>query len=353
MPAQEDLKPVPARNRKGTQVQKFRLGIRRIPKLAYALILALTAGSLSGCSESAPTTVTIATHDSFVMSDELIKQFEDETGYQLEIVKLGDAGELTNKLVLTKDNPVADAFFGIDNTFAGVATGNGVVDGELTAIDFADVCFNYEKEWFASRGVQPPASWRDLTDSKYRGLTVVENPGTSSTGLAFLFATIGALGEPAWQNWWKSMKKNGLYVVSSWETAYYTAFSGSAGKGDYPIVLSYSSSPADELSADGSSRNTSLNTECFRQTEYAGVLTGAKNKVGAEALIKFMLGDAFQTALPGAMYVYPIKESVKLPETWATLAPAADSFVDVSGLDFDANRSRWIDEWTAIQKSKD
>lgn len=352
MPAQGDLKPVPARNRKGTQVQNHKSRNTRIPKLAYVLSIALVAVGLTGCSES-PKAVTIATHDSFAMSDELIQQFEKESGLQLEIVKLGDAGELTNKLVLTKDNPVADAFFGIDNTFSGVATANGVVDGDMTAIDFADVCFNYDKQWFATRGVQPPASWRELVKPEYRGLTVVENPTTSSTGLAFLFGTIGALGEPNWKTWWQQMKANDLSVVSGWETAYYTAFSGSAGKGDYPIVLSYSSSPADELGDDGSSRTVSMNSECFRQTEFAGVLKGAKNKSGAEALVKFMLGKTFQEALPGAMYVYPIDTTIALPENWAKHAPATTSFVDTSKLDFDANRSRWLDEWTAIQKSKD
>ena len=351
MPAQEDLKPVPSKNRKGTKVQKQKNESKRIPKLAYALTLVLVAAGLTGCSDTPPKAVTIAAHDSFVMSDELIKQFEDETGYQLEIVKLGDAGELTNKLVLTEDAPVADAFFGIDNTFAGVATSNGVVDGEMTAIDFADVCFNYDVQWFATRGIPAPTSWRELTNARYRSLTVIENPNTSSTGLAFLFATIGALGD-GWKTWWGALRDNDVEVVSSWETAYYTAFSGSAGKGDWPIVLSYSSSPADEVGDDGLSRTKSLNRECFRQTEFAGVLSGAKNKAGAEALVKFMLQDAFQSALPAAMYVYPINREIPLPESWANLAPAADSFVDTSGLDFNANRSDWLAQWSSIMKNK-
>ena len=321
--------------------------LRTISTLTVAL---LAAAGLSGCSETTPTTVTIATHDSFVMSDELIQKFETESGYQLEIVKMGDTGELTNKLVLTKDQPVADAFFGIDNTFKGVAESNGIVDGELAQIDFADVCFNYDKQWFAAKGVPAPASWRELTQPRYRGLTVVENPATSSTGLSFLFATIGALGDPEWKNWWTAMHENDLKVVAGWEQAYYTEFSGSAGKGPYPIVLSYSSSPADEVDTDGSSRTASINSECFRQMEYAGVLSNASNPTGAKVLIEFMLSSDFQTALPGAMYVYPVDETIALPEQWSRLAPASTSFVDTSKLDFDKNRARWIDEWVATQK---
>ena len=319
---------------------------------AIAATVGLIA-TLTGCAPESPKTVTIATHDSFVISDELIQKFETESGYQLEVVKLGDAGELTNKLVLTKDQPVADAFFGIDNTFRGVAESNGIVDGDFTQIDFADVCFNYDKQWFATKGIEAPKTWRELTSPRFRGLTVVENPATSSTGLSFLFATVAALGEPSWKTWWAAMRQNDLKVVAGWEQAYYTEFSGSAGKGPYPIVLSYSSSPADEVDDAGQSRTASISSECFRQIEYAGVLANAANPEGAKALVKFMLSEAFQSALPSAMYVYPVDQTVALPQQWSRLAPASSSFVDTTGLDFDANRSRWIDEWAETQKSKD
>ena len=317
--------------------------------LAAAITLSIAAFTLAGCTTPSPKAVAVASHDSFIIPDELINKFKTDTGFYLEGgAKLGDTGELTNKLVLTKDAPVADVVFGIDNTFAGVAEANGIIDGELVPIDFADVCFNYDKKWFATEGITPPTSWRDLTDAKYAGLTVVENPTTSSTGLSFLFASIGALGEDGWQNWWKAMKTNGIKVAAGWEDAYYVDFSGSSGHGQYPIVLSYSSSPADEIDDDGLSRTASINSECFRQVEYAGVLKGSKNPAGARAFIDFMLTKDFQEAMPGANYVYPIDKTVPLPENWAKLAPASTSFVDVSNLDFDANRSRWQKEWSAI-----
>jgi len=252
-------------------------------------------------------------------------------------------------LVLTKDSPVADVVFGIDNTFAGVAIANGIIDGELVAIDYADVCFNYDKRWFAKAGLTPPTTWRELTDKKYAGLTVVQNPTTSSTGLAFLFATVGALGEDNWQLWWSKMRDNGLKVTAGWEDAYYIEFTGGGGDGKYPIVLSYSSSPAFTIdAADGESTTASINSECFRQIEYAGVLKNAKNPEGARALLAFMQTKEFQAAMPGANYVYPIDESVELPEAWAKFAPASESFVDVSGLDFDANRKTWQKQWLEI-----
>ena len=319
------------------------------------LFAALTATLLStavlvGCSTNAPKAVALASHDSFIIPDALINQFKTDTGFYLEGgAKLGDAGELTNKLVLTKDSPVADVVFGIDNTFAGVAIENGIIDGELVPIDYADVCFNYDKAWFAKAGLTPPTTWRELTDKKYAGLTVVENPATSSTGLSFLFATIGALGETGWQGWWSKIRDNGLKVTAGWEDAYYIEFTAGGGKGSYPIVLTYSSSPAFTLDAAGNETTTaSINSECFRQIEYAGVLKNAKNPEGARALLKFMQTKDFQAALPDSNYVYPIDDSVELPEAWAKFAPASQSFVDVSGLDFDANRKKWQQQWRDI-----
>jgi len=247
--------------------------------MAYAAITAIAlALTLGACSPKASSTVVIATHDSFLIPDALINQFKKETGYSIEGVKVGDAGELTNKLVLTKDAPIADAFFGIDNTFAGVATKNKIVDGTMQPIDFADVCFNYDHNWFAKNNIAAPTSWQELTSAKYKNLTVVENPTTSSTGLAFMFSTIAKLGEPGWKTWWTQMFANGLKVEAGWEQAYYVDFSGSAGHGQYPIVLSYSSSPADEIGKDGLSRTVSINKDCFRQIEYAGVLKNAKTQ---------------------------------------------------------------------------
>jgi thiamine transport system substrate-binding protein len=316
--------------------------------IAGALSVATATIALSGCSfEGSPTKVVIATHDSFVMSDELIAEFESISGYELEILRAGDAGELTNKLVLTKDDPIADAFFGIDNTFIGVANEALIVDGDPTQVDFADVCFNYDRNWFSANKVTPPTTWLELTDPQYRSLTVVQNPATSSTGLAFLLATVGELGD-GYLDYWQALADNDLKVAAGWEDAYYGDFSGSAGEGPRPIVLSYSSSPADEVNEDGSSRTAALLEKCFRQYEYAGVLAGAKNVDGARSLVEFMLRDSFQTALPSAMYVYPVRKGIELPDSWAKRAPAATSFVDTSGLDIDANRSDWIKAFSSV-----
>lgn len=340
-------------DQKGTKVQKL-----YIPKFAYKLIAVVASaaaiGSLAGCASSTPTstvtalpTLTVVTHDSFVMSKDLLAEFKRQSGIDVTLVKAGDAGALTNKLALTKDAPIGDAFFGIDNTFLGAALQNGVIAGRATAIDFGDVCMNYDKAWFAANAVAAPTSIDQLTQPAYKNLTVIENPSTSSTGLSFLVATVGKYGDAGWQNYWTALKGNGVKVDAGWEDAYYTDFSGSTGKGAYPIVLSYSSSPAYEIRKDGQAGTASILDGCFRQTEYAGALTNGKNPVGAQMFVDFLRGKSFQAALPEAMYMYPIVKNTVLPADWAKWATVATKPVGGS-LDINANRKDWLAAWSAI-----
>jgi len=304
--------------------------------------LLLIPAVLTGCAAE-PTTVRIATHDSFAISDELITSFEESSGLELEIIRMGDTGTLTNQLVLSKDEPIADAFFGIDNTFRGVAEENEIVDGEFTAIDFSDVCFNYDRYYFEDAGITPPSSWKELTDETYRGLTVITNPQSSSPGLAFLASTVAALDD--YESYWQELKANDVLVTSGWEDAYFTEFSGSSGEGDYPIVLSYASSPSAEVRDNGESQTAALLDDCFRQTEFAGVLAGADNPGGAQELIDFMLSDEFQSAVPELMYVYPVTD-VELPQSWAEFASPANSTVDLP--DLNDRRDEILGTWEAI-----
>ena len=303
---------------------------------------------LSGCADtSSDQTVTLVAHDSFAISDESIAEFEEQSGYRLEILRAGDAGSLTNRLVLTKESPIGDVVFGIDNTFRGVADENQIIDGSLSEVNYSDVCFNYDRVWFEQNKIAPPTSWKDLTDPTYRGLTVVSNPLTSSPGLAFLATTVAGFGEAGFERYWQDLKANEVKVAAGWEEAYFTEFSGSAGMGVYPIVLSYSSSPAAEIREDGESQTVALLDECFRQIEYIGVLAGVKNTQGAKELVEFLLSESFQSTMPGLMYVYPVNPDAEIPSEWSKFGPMARSTIG-QDLDIALNRVLWQDKWSAI-----
>lgn len=337
--------------------------------LTLGSITALVLG-VSACAgtpqASDPEVVKVVVHDSFAFSDEQKAQFEQDTGYRLEILTNGDGGALANKLVLTQESPLGDVAYGIDNTFASRAleedvfapytpaalTGLGkslaLADTDaLTAIDYGDVCLNLDPQWFLDNSIPEPTSLEDLVKEEYRDLTVVTNAATSSPGLSFLFATIGKFGPDGYLDYWQDLENNGLKVVDGWEDAYYVDFSGT-GEGDRPIALSYASSPAFTLTEDGSqTTTTSMLDTCFRQVEYAGVLTNAANPKGAQAFIDYLLTDDFQATIAESMYMYPASDTVDLPSAWAQFAPVPSAPISLDPVSIADNRDAWIKAWSA------
>lgn len=315
--------------------------------------------------------VVLVTHDSFVMSEELQREFEQESGYDLEIRASGDAGALTNKLVLTKDDPTGDAVFGIDNTFGSRAIEEGVLapydaplpdgaetyvlpgddgaDGrELTPVDNGNVCVNVDTGWFADEGLPEPTSLDDLADPAYADLFVTPGATTSSPGLAFLLATVAEYGEDGWQDYWTRLMANGTQLTQGWSDAYEVDFTQGGGGGERPIVTSYDSSPAFTIGDDGATTTKALLDTCFQQVEYAGVLAGAENPEGAQALVDFMVGRDFQQALPEAMYVFPVDAGAELPADWAQFAQRPTQPLTVDPAEIASQREQWLQEWTDI-----
>jgi len=330
---------------------------------ALAAVLALGACSTTtGADEEQEDVLRVVTHDSFHLSDGLLADFEEASGYTVEQIAPGDAGALVNQLVLTRDNPLGDVVYGIDNSFAARAVEEGVLepyrspeavgsafDDALTAVDYGDVCVNVDHAWFAEQGLTEPRTLADLAEPAYADLLVVTNPATSSPGLAFLLATVAEFGEDGWQEYWRDLTANGVRVVEGWSDAYYVDFSGSEGAGPRPLALSYSSSPAAEVPEDGSAPRTgALLDTCFRQTEYAGVLSGAQNVEGAQAFVDFLLSPQVQADIPGSMYMYPVIDGVELPAEWAEHAPASEEPLSLEPEDITENRDRWVETWTEI-----
>ena len=310
--------------------------------------------------------VVLVTHSSFLLPDALVADFEKESGYDLTVRASGDAGELTNKLVLSKENPQGDVAFGVDNTFASRALEEGVFapadltlpdgidayaaggddDGLLTPVDNGNVCVNVDQTWFEEQDIAPPETLDDLTDPTYEDLFVTPGAATSSPGLAFLLTTIDEYGDD-WPTYWEDLVANGAEITSGWTDAYQGSFTQGGGQGRRPIVVSYDSSPAFTV-ADGASTTRALLDTCFLQVEYAGVLAGADNPEGGAALVEWMLSDEVQAALPESMYVFPVVDGVELPAEWAEFAERPTDPHAVDPADIAANRDDWLREWTEV-----
>jgi len=330
----------------------------------------------AGTTPMGPQTVTVMTHDSFAVSEDVVKAFETTNNAKVTFLQSGDAGAVLNKAILTKDAPLADVLFGVDNTFLSRALEADIYEPHASPellnipdafkldssnnalpVDYGDVCINYDKKYFADNALAIPQSLEDLTKPEYANLLVVENPATSSTGLAFMLATVAHFGADGYLDYWSDLKANGIVVVDGWENAYYTNFSASSGKGPQPMVVSYGTSPAAEVifadpPVDDSPTASILGPDtCFRQIEFVGILKGTKNRALAEKFVDFMLSRQFQEDVPLQMFVYPVNSTAALPEAFTKYSQAPEQVASLAPDVIASNRDKWIQAWTdAVMK---
>jgi thiamine transport system substrate-binding protein len=356
------------------------------------IILALAAGLLTACQSAtppagepdketaaaAPQTLVLAGHDSFSVSEEVIAQFEEANNVTLQFLSLGDAGEALNKIILSKGAPLADVFFGVDNAFLSRALNADVFtpyespqlanipddlkldpENRLLPVDFGFVNINADRLWFEEQGLPLPETLEDLTKPAYAGLLVVENPATSSPGLAFLLATIGHFGEDGYLDFWRALADNDVLVSDGWSEAYFEHFTvGSGGAGDRPLVVSYSTSPPADViyASDGRTEPASVNINppdgTFRQIEFVGVLAGTKQPELARKLVDFMLSTPFQEDAPLQMFVYPANQDAQLPDLFVQFAEVPTDPAQVAPEAIEANREAWIQAWTDVMVTR-
>lgn len=349
--------------------------------LAAVMLLAAACQGISpaspapaGTRGAEPATLVIASHDSFTVSEEIIRRFEEENNVKLQVLALGDAGQALNKVILSKDAPLADLFFGVDNTFFSRAMDADIfepyaspmldqipdhleLDPEhrLLPVDFGFVNLNADREWFAKQNIPVPTTLEELTQPAYKGLLVVQNPATSSPGLAFLLTTVAHFGEDGYLDFWEALRENDVLVTDGWSEAYFEHFTvGSGGSGDRPLVVSYSTSPPADVvyATDGRAEPASVNVSppdgTFRQIEFVGLLKGAKEPGLARAFIDYMLDITFQEDVPLQMFVYPANENAGLPELFTRFGQTPTDPVQLEPAAIEENREQWIAAWTGV-----
>lgn len=334
--------------------------------LCFTLVLLLSA-----CAPEGPAELTVMTHDSFAASKEVVQAFEQANKAQVTFLASGDAGAALNKAILSKEAPLADVFYGVDNTFLSRALEADIFESyrspelanipgkfqldpgnHLVPVDYGDVCINYDKAYFSEHNLPVPESLEGLLLPEYRGLLVVENPATSSPGLAFLLATVVHFGDPGYLDFWAALRRNGLVVVNDWETAYYTNFSASSGRGGQPMAVSYGSSPPAEVIFaqtpldDAPTASIVGPGTCFRQIEFVGILKGTEQRPLAEKFVDFMLSEQFQEDMPMQMFVFPVNQNADLPDEFIQYAQIPDQPAELDPGEIAANRERWIAAWT-------
>ncbi len=317
----------------------------------------------------------LVTHDSFDASEAVIARFQEETGIKLNILKSGDAGEMLNTLLLSKDAPLGDVVYGVDNAFLSRALAGDLFtpyaapaladipdhlkldpENRLLPVDYGYVTLNYDIAWFKEHDLAPPADIADLVKPDYKRLTVVENPASSSPGLAFLLITIwryGDIGETTWRDYWRQLRKNDVLITDGWSDAYFGQFTaGSGGEGSRPIVVSYATSPAAEVFFNNldAPPTASVNTpgNSFEQVEFVGVLANSPHQEAARKLVDFLLSPDFQQDIPQHMWVYPANSKAAVGDLFQKWAEIPAEPVRLAPDDIAAHREEWIEAWTDI-----
>jgi thiamine transport system substrate-binding protein len=339
-----------------------------------SLIAALiSAVVLSGCSQNEESSsVTLLTHDSFVVSDSLKAKFESETGLTLNIVQAGDTGTVVASAVLSAGSPTADVIFGIDNSLLTRALTSEVFEpykvtalseiraelledsqnGMVTPIDFGDVCINVDTAFFEAKKLEAPTRLIDLLKPEYANQLVIQDPAASSPGLAFLVSMRQVFGS-GWKKQLQQLKDNGVKIAGSWSDAYFGEFTRGGGSGTFPLVNSYATSPvAEYVYAEGEKptevSTTSFENDCFRQIEYAGILRGTQNRSNAEKLMEWLVSREFQSEIATNMFVYPSRSDIEIPAGFVKFGGKVKNPIELSASEISLNIAQWLREWDEV-----
>lgn len=321
-------------------------------------ILSVLFATLAATGARAAGTLTVYAYDGFTAEwgpgPQIEAAFESRCGCDLTFVTAGDGVALLNKARLEGDRLRADIVLGLDMSIAADARATGLfvphgiaLDGITVPGGFDDDLFvPFDYGWFAvvydsTQMSAPPSSLKELVEGDEQVKIVIEDPRSSTPGLGLVTWMKAVYGEEAGAAWAR-LKRRVLTVAPGWSEAY-----GLFTAGEAPMVLSYTTSPAYHLIAEGSDRYraAAFAEGHYLQVEVAAMTkNGAANPLAAEFL-RFMVSPAFQDVIPETNWMYPAGRTEKpLPAAFAALArPERTLYIDAAELA--ANREKWIAEW--------
>lgn len=329
----------------------------RISTIACSMAVALLAAP---AATQAADKLTIYTYESFTAEwgpgPQVEKAFEAECGCDVEFVSVADGVALLNRLKLEGDATEADIVLGLDTnlTAEAAATGLFVPHGiDLGNVSVPggwsdDVFVPYDYGYFAviyntEKIANPPTSLAELLALGEDTKIAIQDPRTSTPGLGLVLWMRAVFGDQAPEAW-TDLKDSILTVTPGWSEAY-----GLFTSGEAEMVLSYTTSPAYHMIAEGSDKYqaASFADGHYLQIEVAGVTTTGRDNALSAAFLEFMTGPGFQDVIPETNWMFPAGK------TEAPLNPVFDQMVKPSKTllfsadEVAANRKAWVDEWLA------
>lgn len=329
----------------------------------------------------------ILTYDIFQgYTNEMIEQFVNQSGIEVEIIRTDDAGGILDQMMLTKSAPQADLMIGLDNTYLPTALKNCLLiehsaqaenftqssmefyEGPLAIpFDEGDVCLNYDEDALSNANMSVPTSLWNLTEPQWNGKMAFPSPITSSPGRAFLAATHDYFNhQPGNEsgnasNWWKAIAENNAIFTSGWTESYTTYYTGGFGQytegyiGGAYITISYCHSPGVEAHfTENYTHSTSLTLPraSFHQVEYAGVINGAAEVDAAQQFISYLISQDVNSNMPIYNSMYSVLNGSEIPETngyryHSDITPRS-SYITSEMIEL--HMESWLEEWTNSTK---
>ncbi|WP_026060369.1 thiamine ABC transporter substrate binding subunit [Pseudaminobacter salicylatoxidans] len=305
--------------------------------------------------------LTVYTYESFTAEwgpgPQVKKAFEAECGCEVNFISVADGVALLNRVKLEGKSTKADIVLGLDTNLTAEARATGLFAPsgvDLAAVKVPggwsdDMFVPYDYGYFAviynaETLKNPPKSLKELVDGDASEKIAIQDPRTSTPGLGLLLWVKAVYGDKAPEAWAR-LKDRVLTVTPGWSEAY-----GLFTKGEAPMVLSYTTSPAYHMIAEKTDKYQAAPFEegHYLQVEVAGItVTGAQNPL-AKKFMDFMTGPGFQDAIPETNWMFPAGKTDK------PLDPAFDKLVkpartlQISAEDVAANRKAWVDEWLGV-----
>lgn len=336
--------------------------MRTIRNIGVAALLLTALGLTAGRPAAAREELVIYAYDSFIswgLAEATMHAFEEAHNCTISLIGTGDAGQVLNRVILEKNNPQADIVVGIDNNYLAKALQHDVLTPykpanielvpedlwfdpsfHLTPFEYGFIAFVYDSEKIP----EPPTSLQALTEPAWKETIILEDPRTSSPGVAFLLWTIAVFGEDGYLEYWEALKPSILTITDGWDSAY-----GMFTAGEAPMVLSYATSPAYHVEVEQSTRYLAapMTDGFYRQIEGMGIVKGAKHPELAQQFIEWMLTEEFQQEIPLTQWVFPVNPNVELPASFA-YAAKAETFLSLAPERIEAHYDEWLKAWTEL-----
>lgn len=324
----------------------------------WALLAAVIATSAAAPASADKPTLTIYTYSFFVSEwgpgPALQPLFEAQCGCSINWVSLEDGAALLSRLKLEGVQTEADIVLGLDTNLTAETAATGLIaphEADLSALtlpiawddaNFVPYDYGYFAVVYDSQILpNPPQSLAELTAPGDGPKIILMDPRTSTPGLGLLLWVKQVAGDGAAEAWTNLAKKT-LTVTKGWSEAY-----GLFLKGEAPMVLSYTTSPAYHVMMESTDRYKAAE---FAEGNYLQVEVAARLKTSdqpelAKLFLAFLTSRAAQEKLPTTNWMYPVIDlGDALPQAFRDLKVPAKALLMPSD-QVAANRSAWIEEW--------